>query len=155
MIKRVLLILAGVLITAFIVMQFFPPARNSSPMSGDDFLSPQQDIPAGIKAIVKESCSDCHSNHTHYPWYNHVAPVSWFLSRHIRHGKEELNFSDWGTLSVRKRISTLQDICEVVTEGSMPLKSYTLIHRHARIDEVSKTRLCDWTKEESMRLLGE
>jgi hypothetical protein len=37
----------------------------------------------------------------------------------------------------------------------MPLESYTLIHRHARIDEVSKTRLCDWTKEESMRLLGE
>ena len=29
------------------------------------------------RALVQRACFDCHSNQTTWPWYSHVAPVSW------------------------------------------------------------------------------
>jgi heme-binding protein len=33
-------------------------------------------IPAEVRALMKQSCADCHSNETVWPWYSYVAPVS-------------------------------------------------------------------------------
>jgi hypothetical protein len=41
------------------------------------------------------ACGNCHSNHTDWPWYSHVAPVSWWITQHVREGREKLDFSDW------------------------------------------------------------
>jgi hypothetical protein len=151
--KKGLLILAGIVIIAFVVIQFFQPERNTFHLTGKDFIDPQQGIPCDIGKMIKTSCYDCHSNNTAYPWYGRVAPVSWLLSGHIADGKQELNFSDWGDLSSRKRINAMHDICEVITEGSMPLKGYTLIHRETRLSQSQIDRICQWTRDESQRLL--
>jgi hypothetical protein len=42
---------------------------------------------------LARACGDCHSNQTSLPWYGHVAPVSWWIHKHIREGRKELNFS--------------------------------------------------------------
>ena len=101
--KKIVYIFLILLILFVIVIQFFRPPINNQPVTGDDFFSQLTDTPASIKDILKKSCYDCHSDQTYYPWYGNIAPVSWMLNKHIVEGKEELNFSDWGTMSIRKK----------------------------------------------------
>jgi len=49
-----------------------------------------------VAGILDRACADCHSNKTRWPWYSHVAPVSWFVIDHVNHGRSHLNFSEWG-----------------------------------------------------------
>ena len=147
-IKWALLILAGVLV----VIQFFRPERNLQPVGADDLLV-LLDPPAEVSQLLRNSCYDCHSEQTRYPWYSHVAPVSWFLDRHIREGKEEVNFSHFGALETREKIGVLTEICEVVEEGSMPLSSYLRLHRDALPDEEQAGMLCEWSELEALKLL--
>lgn len=153
MMKRLWLVITGILIIVFIVAQFFQPERNSAAITTNDFLYEAQGTPSDIGKMMQNSCYDCHSDSTAYPWYGRIAPASWMLGNHIKEARAELNFSAWGTLSDRKRISALQDICEVITEGTMPLKSYTLLHHKARLSKSQTERICSWAKEESQLIL--
>jgi len=54
------------------------------------------------------------------PWYNKIQPVSWYLEEHVKHGKEELNFSEFKKNSVRSKSSKLKFIIrEVDQENSV------------------------------------
>ena len=46
-----------------------------------------------VLKVLKESCFDCHSNKTNYPWYNNITPVNFWLAAHVKDGKKHLNFS--------------------------------------------------------------
>jgi hypothetical protein len=48
----------------------------------------------------------------------------------------------------RRRIEQREgaQICEQVTQGKMPLGSYTLLHRQANLSDPDKKILCDWTE---------
>lgn len=147
--KIALLILLGV----FIIAQFFRPEKNLAASSSVDDLFVVQDVPEHITALLRSACYDCHSNQTRYPWYSNISPVSWYLSKHVEEGKEALNFSEYGKLEKRKKISALSTICEVVESGSMPLVSFTLIHRDANLDETERKLICDWTEAEADALM--
>ncbi len=85
---------AGLLLIAvLIILQFFQPEKNSGPSTSDDLIQVLA-VPESIANVLRSSCYDCHSNQTNYPWYNRISPVSWYLSKHISMGKEELNFSN-------------------------------------------------------------
>jgi len=148
--KWSLLILIGI----FVVIQFFRPERNLLPPTESDLLV-QLDPPEELALILQNSCYDCHSNQTRYPWYSHVSPVSWYLDRHIREGKEEVNFSHFGDLEQRAKIRLLNEICEEVEEGSMPLPSYIRMHRDALLTAEEIASLCDWSELEALRLMRE
>ena len=47
------------------------------------------------RALFRRACFDCHSNQTVWPWYSHVAPVSWLLQRDVNGGRSHLNFTEW------------------------------------------------------------
>lgn len=143
-----------VLIGSLIVIQFFRPERNLGPSPGSDMLA-QLDPPEELVQILQNSCYDCHSNQTEYPWYSQIAPASWVLDKHIREGKEQVNFSTFGTLEQRAKIRLLTEICEVVEEGSMPLKSYLRFHRDAGLSENDKEALCNWTELQALKLMRE
>lgn len=147
--KISLLILLGV----FIVAQFFRPEKNLAEIPAEDDLFMMTDVPAEVAALLKNSCYDCHSDNTRYPWYSNISPVSWYLSKHVELGKEALNFSEFGSLEKRKKISKLSSICEVVESGSMPLVSFTIIHRDANLDENEQELICDWTEAEAEVLM--
>jgi hypothetical protein len=74
---------------AFFLMQLYQPARNVD-YNGHayDFLRHFQFLKS---ALFCNSCFDCHSNSTNYPWYSYVQPVRMFLDSHINEGKENLN----------------------------------------------------------------
>ena len=93
-----------------------------------------------VAAILDRSCADCHSNQTHVPWYGHVAPVSWMVSQHVNQGREVLNFSDWD--SRQPTANEMELLCDAVSSGSMPLRSYTLIHRKAILSKRDIDTIC-------------
>jgi hypothetical protein len=139
-------ILLGILIV-FIAIQFIRPARNKNGQVLPTAISKMYSLPENVQATLKTACYDCHSNNTQYPWYADVQPVRSFLDWHIKEGKEELNFSEFGSYSHRRQISKLKAIGDNIHDGSMPLSSYTLIHKNARLSEAEKTAIIDWARK--------
>ncbi len=99
---------------------------------------------AAVAAILKTTCYDCHSFESKYPWYSNIAPVSFFLKKHINEGREELNFSIWSTYSLKRKVHKLEEMKEMVSEGEMPLDSYLIMHSEAALSDSSKEKLLEW-----------
>jgi hypothetical protein len=100
-----------------------------------------------VGAILDRSCQDCHSSRTAWPWYSHVAPVSWIVSKHVSAGREILDFSDWANQPPSADERML--ICDAVSDGRMPLPEYTLIHRNARLSKRDVELICNWASAPS------
>jgi hypothetical protein len=133
--KTVLLVLALV----FLISQFLRIDKQNPPIISD--------IPAdsSVKSILKRSCYDCHSNETKWPWYSNVAPVSWLISNDVKDARKHLNFSEWGSYSLEKRSSKLDDIRDQIRQGEMPLWYYSLMHSDARIKQKEREKIISWT----------
>ena len=140
-------------VAVLIFIQFFridktnPAVDSASDMVNVISTSPE------VAQILKTSCYDCHTNESIYPWYTNVAPVSWWVKKHINEGRDELNFSEWGTYSIRRKDHKLDEVVEMLDEDEMPLKSYLIAHGDASLDEAQKTQLIDWAKK-SREALG-
>jgi hypothetical protein len=100
--------------------------------------------------VLMRACGNCHSNHTDWPWYGHVEPVSWWITRHVREGRERLNFSEWETYSAWQRRDKLESICGLISTGRMPPWPYTSMHPEAKLSEKDKKAVCAWVKEETI-----
>lgn len=98
-------------------------------------------VPPMVQNKIKVSCYDCHSNKTEYPWYNKIQPVAWFLEDHIKNGKAELNFNEWGDYSDRRKNSKLRSIISQIEDDEMPLDSYTFIHWDAKFSKSEKKEI--------------
>ncbi len=144
---RIVKIVALVLLVCFVGIQFMPTELNQSDIvPKTDFLL-VNNPPENISTLLQESCYDCHSNNTDYPWYNKIQPTAWFLENHIAHGKEELNFNEWDAYSNRRKNSKLKSIISQVEDDEMPLSSYTLIHKDAKLSKSEKTLVIDYMKK--------
>lgn len=139
-VKKILL----ALLIVFTIIQFIQPARNKTDQVLATDLTRTFQVPENVRGILISACYDCHSNNTNYPWYSRIQPFGWMLANHIRKGKAELNFSDFGSYSKRRQISKMNGIANSVKDGSMPLSSYRLMHREARLSKDEKTLLIDW-----------
>ncbi|MCR9262561.1 MAG: heme-binding domain-containing protein [Flavobacteriaceae bacterium] len=138
---KVLKIIVLVVLLGFVGIQFVPTDPNLSDVVPDtDFMSVNQ-VAKDIEHDLRVSCYDCHSNNTQYPWYNKVQPIAWFLEEHIKEGKEELNFNEWGDYSDRRKRSKLKSITSQIEDDKMPLSSYTLIHKDAKLSVEEKERI--------------
>ncbi|GAA3931471.1 cytochrome C [Chitinophaga oryziterrae] len=139
-------ILIGILIV-LIAIQFIQPARNKNGQVLPTAISKMYSLPENVQATLKTACYDCHSNNTQYPWYANVQPVRSMLDWHIKEGKEELNFSEFGSYSHRRQINKLKAIANSIDDGSMPLSSYTLIHKNARLSPAEKISIINWARK--------
>lgn len=149
MIKKILI----VLLVAFIVIQFFRPAKNINTAIAANNITKVFSVPDSVHSILKTSCYDCHSNNTYYPWYAAIQPAAWWLQDHVNEGKKEVNFDEFATYSPRRQYKKFEEIIEQVKEEEMPLSSYTLIHRNAKLSKLQSARLTNWANEqqESMK----
>jgi hypothetical protein len=153
-IMRRIYLFAGILLAALLVMQFFRPEKNLGGIdSQEDFLQASE-VPDTLARIFMNSCYDCHSNSTRYPWYGNIAPASWLMSSHIREAKEHLNFSTWGLMEKAKKISNLDKICDECSESQMPLKSYLVVHRTAKLSPREIEAICTWSEQEAGRVMS-
>lgn len=136
--KLLISLFAGV----FILIQFVPVDR-----AAPDDMGPIEISDARVAEIMDRACADCHTNQTRWPWYGYVAPASWFLSSHIAEGREHLNFSRWEDQSARRQASKLREVAEEVAEGSMPMPSYLILHRDAKLTDEEKQVLISWAEQ--------
>ena len=137
-------VLLGLLI-GLILIQFISPERNDSGDWSNDYTTTMQ-VPKEVKEIIKTSCADCHSNKTKYPWYSKIAPVSWYIAQHVNQGREHLNFSEWTTYNKDQKNHIIKDLEEELEEKNMPLKSYLLIHKDAKLTQDQYNILLVWVK---------
>lgn len=140
--RKILLAFLAVLV----LIQFFPINKTNPPADPKlDFIT-QMAPPEEVAELFKSACYDCHSNHTEYPWYANIQPVGWWLRGHIKGARKELNFSEWGTYSEKRKARKFEEIVEEVEEHEMPLKSYTWAHPDARLTDAQRKRIVYWIK---------
>lgn len=152
MLKKILKITAICLILAFIVIQFFAIDKANPPVNEGEALEAVVAVPADVSQILSRSCNDCHSHKTIYPWYSYVQPSGWFLRGHIDDARRHLNFSKFATYEPKKQAKKLEEICEEVEAGAMPLPSYLWIHGDAVLSKSDAAALCAWAKEARSRM---
>lgn len=144
MLKKILKRTLQVLLIAFIAIQFIRPEKNKAAGISKNDISTLYPVPANVHAILKNSCNDCHSHNTTYPWYAHVQPMAWWLNDHVVDGKKHLNFSEFATYSLRKQYHKLEETEEMIENGEMPLDSYLWIHRNAALNHDQKQVITHW-----------
>ncbi|SDS42674.1 Haem-binding domain-containing protein [Polaribacter sp. KT25b] len=139
--------IAIILLVAFVIAQFFGPEKNEGDIASVPVFLAETNPPENVKKILTESCYDCHSNSTRYPWYNTITPVNFWLADHVKGGKKHLNFSDWSTYSLKKKEHKMDELYEEVEKGEMPLDSYTWTHSEANLSQEQINEIVTWGKK--------
>lgn len=130
-----------------VLIQFIHPAKNNGIDKPDLDITHVAILPVKAQYVLRTSCYDCHSNKTNYPWYANIQPLDWWLSSHIKEGKSELNFNEFGAYSKRRQLSKLKAIGESIRDGSMPLSSYLIMHKNAKLSEEDKQMIMVWAEK--------
>ena len=122
-IKRTIIVTGGLAIA----IQFVPVSRTNPPIVKElNWDSPK------TKVIAQRACFDCHSNEVKWPWYSHVAPMSWLIANDVKDARERFNFSE---ISAEDRAGIL---VKRINNGEMPLPRYLALHHEARLTETEK-----------------
>ena len=134
--SRLALIAAG----TFLALQLVPLPRTNPPVEGALSAPPE------VQTILDRSCADCHSHATLWPWYAHVAPISWLLVYDVHEGREHMNLSNWQKYSPKRQRNKTREIWEQVEEGEMPLPPYLWLHPNAKLSEAERETLQRWSE---------
>lgn len=132
--------IALAVVAVLLIIQFKPVKRDNPPIQNEVGASPE------IMAILERACYDCHSNETEWPWYSHVAPISWFVAGHVAEAREHLNFSEWPAFDMEEQQHLFEEMEEEVEDEEMPLKSYLMLHREARLTPDDREVLLRWIR---------
>lgn len=137
MMQRWRLILSCFFLT-FLAIQFIPtPYRNQASIG--PYLAPK-----AVEEVLAQSCYDCHSHQTRWPWYSQVAPVAWFIAYDVNKGRQKLNFSQWESLSPEKKEKIKKEILKEIGNDEMPPAPYTWLHPEAQLTPEKKQLLQQW-----------
>ena len=127
-----------VILVALVGIQFIPADVNKQEVISSSDIRNVYDVPDNVMNILENSCYDCHSNNTNYPWYSLVQPIRLIMDHHIEEGKEELNFSEFANYSERRKRNKMRAILEQIEKSKMPLPSYLWLHSDATISRKQK-----------------
>ena len=142
-IKKILLFL----LVVFVIAQFFGPEKNEGDLASIETFYAETNPTEDVKLILKESCNDCHSDVTRYPWYNNITPVNYWMAEHVNDGKKHFNISKWNDYSTKKKDHKLEELVEMVEEKEMPLPSYTWTHTEAKLTYAQIKNLLEWANK--------
>jgi hypothetical protein len=126
-----------VLIILFGLIQLIPYGKNHqnpAVVAEATFDSPT------TKKMVQNSCYDCHSNETIWPWYSNIAPVSWLVMHDVQEGRQNLNFSEWSTNSIISQ-GSFGSAAKAVSIGKMPPFYFLWLHPNAVLSADQRTQL--------------
>lgn len=123
-------------------IQFIPVSRDNPPVVRElVWDSPE------TRTFAQRACFDCHSNEVRWPWYSHVAPVSWMITKDVKDAREMLNFS---------AITDEDDfdfVAKRINKGVMPPAKYRLMHAEANLTAGEKEEFLKGLKK-SFELSG-
>jgi hypothetical protein len=69
--------------------------------------------------MLHAACYDCHSSETLWPWYSHIAPMSWLIASDVKEGREHLNLSDWPNDNPMRAAKRLENMSDEISSGEM------------------------------------
>ncbi len=127
------------IVVLFVVIQVIPYGREH--VNPEVLAEPEWDKPL-TRELFMQSCADCHSNETVWPWYSNVAPVSWLLSYDVTEGREHFNISEWGYVEN----DDADEAAEELEDGDMPPSQYLFTHRDAILSATEKKQLIEGLK---------
>ncbi|MEE8349369.1 MAG: heme-binding domain-containing protein [Acidobacteriota bacterium] len=137
-----------------ILIQFVGPTRSNPPEVAGRAIESRLSLPPEVNRTLVRACVNCHSHRTVWPWYSRVAPASWFVIDHVNFGRRSLNFSDWARYDAEEQEELLEEMCELITQGEMPLAPYVWMHDEARLRPQEIEQVCRWSRLERTRLGG-
>lgn len=135
--RTILLIVIGVVVVLFGLLQLVP-YRYDNPAVAQE---PTWDS-ARTRQLAVTACYNCHSNQTETYWWEDIAPVSWWITNHVKEGRDKLNFSE----CTKGRGEN--EAAETIKNGSMPPDYYTWfgLHSNAKLTAAEKQQLADGLK---------
>jgi len=145
-------VVALIAVVAVVAIQLYRPAKTNPHEDATKTLPASTQVPADVAQTLDRSCSDCHTYRTVWPKYSYVAPVSWLITDDVNEGRRHVNFSDWASYSLERQQRRLGEICDEVTDGGMPLRQYTWMHKGTALDQQQRDAICAWTKAEQQRI---
>ena len=143
-------VLLVVLVAGFLLLQLTNPPRTNPPVV-HDFLAAETPSPT-IAAMFRGACYDCHSYETRWPWYSHIAPVSWLIADDVQGGRRHLNFSEWPVDDPARAAKRMENASEELGYNDMPPVKYQAIHPAARLTADQRQQLIQWLDQEAKRL---
>lgn len=126
------------------LIQFVPINRENPEVDiTADFLE-LTNAPENVHNIINNSCYDCHSNKTNWPWYSRIAPFSIAIAQHVKEGREHLNFSEWANYAASDQQMYLKEIKKEIEKKAMPPAAYLKFHSEAEISIENKLLIFKW-----------
>jgi len=125
--KKFFFMLIALFVVAIVVTMVAMPSVKTTPgifISSDE----GQPLADSIMKIVKVSCMDCHGDGGNGMACSHV------------------NFSKWSTYKLDKQAAKANDICKIMTKGSMPPKRFCASNPAAVPTQAQITAICNWAK---------
>ena len=150
LLKKVLIVIGAAAIAA-VGGSFIHPFGAPGVSGSQAILSEAQIDPATL-AIVQRACRNCHSQNTEWPWYSHVAPVSWLLARDVQQARSHMDLSRWQDYATDDRLRLLSEIGSAVRNREMPVQRYLLLHPEARLTDIERQQIYRWARTERGRL---
>jgi heme-binding protein len=149
--KNVLIAVGAAAIVAVGGAQIHPFGTTGVSGTNQTILRDAQIDPDTL-ALVQRACQNCHSEGTVWPWYGHVAPISWLLARDVQQARLHVNLSQWQDYSTDDRLRLLSEIGSAVRNREMPVQRYLLLHPEARLTNIEREQLYRWTRTERRRV---
>jgi hypothetical protein len=98
---------------------------------------PATSFPDDVVAILESACYDCHTT-----------------GAKSKDALKAVNYDEWDSYRVSKKVGLLGEICEVVEKGKMPPKKYLEHQPDKALTPAQKELLCSWAKKESEKLMA-
>jgi hypothetical protein len=96
------------------------------------------------RALAVRACFACHSNETRWPWYSNVPVVRGLIVKHVREGRQKLNFSAWQAgreLEANEVPDKVYDPTHYLEEDIIPQPSFQALHPEARLTRAEQDQL--------------
>jgi len=133
---------AGILIVIiFAAAQLVRPGRANPTTDATRTIQAHVGTTSELVAVLDRSCRDCHSNNSVWPWYTHIAPLSWLMARGVAEGRKAVNFSEWASYPPDVQRTLLSVSCQDATSGKMP-GPYTLLRPETTLSPQDIETIC-------------
>jgi len=146
------LAVSGLLLVWILASVFVHPLSHKPSDRASAPLLPGADVPPIVADVFGHACVNCHSERTHWPWYSHVAPLSWLVESDVKHAREHFNLSRWDSLQEVDQRMLLTAIATVIENREMPPHRYVVLHPEAKLSADNSVRVIEWTRAERRRL---
>ena len=144
---------AIVFVVVVVAAQLVRPERANPATDSNRTIQAHMPVGSGLVAVPDRSGRDHHSNGTVWPWYTHVAPLSWLMAQAVREGRNAVNFSEWAGYQPAQQRVLLAMSCDDATKGKMP-GAYTVLRPETRLSPRDVETICAAARQADTRAAG-